>query len=395
MMRKIAIIGAGQSGLQLGIGLVSAGFKVTIFSDKTPADLLTGKVLSSQCMFNNALNTERKLKINYWESSVPHLYSSEITIIDPENLEKKIHWTASFTNSAYSVDQRFKNSLLMSDFQNIGGNLIIDKVNISDLESIAEDHELVIVATGRGGLSSAFRVNESESLFEMPQRALALTYVNNMKPQKSSVNFNVIPNIGEYITYPALTINGSCDIMIFEGIPGGPMDCWKKEFTSAQHLMTSLSILENLIPWEFERCKNVSLTDDRAFACDSLTPCVRDPILTLPSGKLILGMGDSVIVNDPITGQGANSAAKCADIYLSSILENPKRFDRDWMEKTFSVFWDYASHVVAWTNSFLSPMTPHIYSLLTNAQTDPTLASKIVNGFDDPRTVYPWWYGPD
>ncbi len=32
-MRKIAIIGAGQAGLHLGIGLVDAGYAVTLFSD--------------------------------------------------------------------------------------------------------------------------------------------------------------------------------------------------------------------------------------------------------------------------------------------------------------------------------------------------------------------------
>lgn len=33
-MRKIAIIGAGQAGLHLGIGLVDAGYAVTLVSDR-------------------------------------------------------------------------------------------------------------------------------------------------------------------------------------------------------------------------------------------------------------------------------------------------------------------------------------------------------------------------
>ncbi|MFH5256114.1 NAD(P)-binding domain-containing protein, partial [Burkholderia semiarida] len=34
-MKKIAIVGAGQSGLQLGLGLLAAGHQVTILSNRT------------------------------------------------------------------------------------------------------------------------------------------------------------------------------------------------------------------------------------------------------------------------------------------------------------------------------------------------------------------------
>jgi 2-polyprenyl-6-methoxyphenol hydroxylase-like FAD-dependent oxidoreductase len=39
-MRRITIIGAGQAGLHLGIGLVDAGYEVTLFSDRTPKAIL-------------------------------------------------------------------------------------------------------------------------------------------------------------------------------------------------------------------------------------------------------------------------------------------------------------------------------------------------------------------
>jgi hypothetical protein len=41
------------------------------------------------------------------------------------------------------------------------------------------------------------------------------------------VAFNIAPTIGEYFVFPALTTTGPCEIGVFEGIPGGPMDCWK------------------------------------------------------------------------------------------------------------------------------------------------------------------------
>jgi hypothetical protein len=121
---------------------------------------------------------------------------------------------------------------------------------------------------------------------------------------------------------------------------------------------------------------------------------VRKPVATLPSGAKVLGMADALVLNDPITGQGSNNAAKCADIYLKSIVDHGERpFDQHWMEHTFDRYWyGYAQWVVWWTNSLLMPPQPHVLDLLGAAGSNPELARAIANGFDDPRTFYPWWF---
>ena len=49
-MRNITIIGAGQSGLQLGLGLLQNGYQVRLVSDRPAEHIATGKVMSSQFM---------------------------------------------------------------------------------------------------------------------------------------------------------------------------------------------------------------------------------------------------------------------------------------------------------------------------------------------------------
>ena len=106
-------------------------------------------------------------------------------------------------------------------------------------------------------------------------------------------------------------------------------------------------------------------------------------------------MGDAVVLNDPITGQGANNAAKCARHYLRRILDRgEKPFDEAWMEETFERFWDYAGAVVRWTNALLAPPPAHVVELLGAAEAIPSLGEAIVNGFDDPRTYEPWFFDP-
>jgi 2-polyprenyl-6-methoxyphenol hydroxylase-like FAD-dependent oxidoreductase len=62
-MRNITVIGAGQSGLQLGLGLLQNDYRVRLVSNRTAEDIATGKVMSSQFMFDDALQAALEVLI--------------------------------------------------------------------------------------------------------------------------------------------------------------------------------------------------------------------------------------------------------------------------------------------------------------------------------------------
>ena len=70
-VKRIAIIGAGQSGLQLGLGLLRRGYDVTLISERSADEIQHGHVLSSQCMFDSALETERELGLKALDFPCP------------------------------------------------------------------------------------------------------------------------------------------------------------------------------------------------------------------------------------------------------------------------------------------------------------------------------------
>jgi len=179
-------------------------------------------------------------------------------------------------------------------------------------------------------------------------------------------------------------------------VPGGPMDCWADVKTPQEHLARSQWILETFLPWEAERCADIELTDDNGILAGRFAPTVRKPVATLPSGRKVLGLADVVVLNDPITGQGSNNAAKCADTYLKSILaRGDGAADAAWMQQTFDRYWfGYAQWVTQWTNMLLAPPPDHVLKLLGSAGAVPPLASAFANGFDDPRTFFPWFSDP-
>lgn len=395
-MRRIAIIGAGQSGLQLGLGLLDAGYQVTIYSDRSAQEIHTGSVMSSQCLFRSALQTEQGMGLNYWEQECPKVEGMGVTVPDLVG-GKIVDWRARLDGFAQSVDQRLKLPRWMAEFQRRGGALHILSVGLADLEICARENDLVIVASGKSSMDGLFQRDASRSPFERPQRALALTYVRNVTPRASypQISFNIIPNVGEFFSFPALTTSGECEIMVFEGVRGGPMDCWSDVNTAAEHLARSREILAKFLPWEAERYRNAELTDDQGVLVGGFAPMVRNPIGALPSGNKVLGMADAVVLNDPITGQGANNAVRCAEIYLESIIElGDGRADAEWMQRTFDRYWTgYAQWVVSWTNLLLKPPS-HVLKLLDSAGKMTAVAQAFVNGFDDPRTFFPWFMDP-
>ncbi|OTG84170.1 alanine-phosphoribitol ligase [Acinetobacter sp. ANC 4558] len=397
-MRRIAIVGAGQSGLQLGLGLLDTGYDVTIVTNRTADEIRQGKVMSSQCMFHTALQTEREVGLNFWEEQCPAVEGIGFTLVNPETGEAAFSWSARLERYAQAVDQRIKMPYWMNEFERRGGKLIIQDVGIDELEELTDEYELVLLAAGKGEVVKQFERDEERSTFDKPQRALALTYVKGMTPMSpySRVAFNIIPGVGEYFCFPALTVTGPCEIMVFEGIPGGPMDCWQDAKTPEQHLQVSKDILNKYLPWEAARCKNIEMTDDCGYVSGRFPPSVRKPILTLASGRKVFGMADALVVNDPITGQGSNNAAKCSKVYFDAILAHGNQeFTDEWMQKTFERYWSYAEKVVAWTNSLLVPPQPQMIEILAAASQNQTIASNIANNFDDPRNFSPWWFDPE
>lgn len=398
-MRKITIIGGGQSGLQLGLGLLKNGYQVRVVQNRTADEIATGKVLSSQCMFHNAVQHERDLGIDFWSDSCPPVEGINFSVPSPDTPgEKVIDWVGRLDGNAYSVDQRVKIPRWMAEFETLGGSIVIKEAGLSDLELYARQDDLVIVASGKGEIGRLFQRDPEKSPYDKPMRALALTYVTGMtpRPEHSAVCFNLIPGVGEYFVFPALTTTGPCEIMVLEGVPGGPMDCWADVKSPEQHLEVSKRILQTFLPWEAERCRDVALTDDNGILSGRFPPTVRNPVATLPSGAHVLGLGDTVCLNDPITGQGSNNAAKAAAVYLGRILAHGDRpYDPTWMQGTFDAYWDYAQWVTAWTNMLLSPPPPFVLEIMGTACQVPVLAHRMANGFDDPRDFFPWFADPD
>ncbi|MFD7614946.1 styrene monooxygenase/indole monooxygenase family protein [Streptomyces sp. NPDC059828] len=399
-MRKILIVGAGQSGLQLALGLQAHNYDVTLMSNRTADEIRSGRVMSTQCMFDTALQHERDLQLGFWESQAPNIEGLGVSVAGPESA-RVIDWVGRLDGYAQSVDQRVKMAGWMETFAQRGGQLVIHGAAVSDLDYFSRTYDLVLVAAGKGELVSMFARDAARSPFTEPQRALAVSYVHGLAPRPEHPDFdavrcNLVPGVGELFVIPTLTTSGRADILFWEGIPGGPLDAFQGVKDPAEHVALTLELMETFTPWEYARATKVELTDAGGTLAGRYAPTVRNPIGHLPGGGLVLGVADVVVANDPITGQGANSASKCAASYLASITEHGDRpFDEAWMRSTFDRYWENAQHVTKWTNAMLGVPPEHVLNLIGAAGELQPVADRFANGFNNPTDFEDYFYDPE
>ncbi|MFD7624647.1 styrene monooxygenase/indole monooxygenase family protein [Streptomyces sp. NPDC059851] len=399
-MRKILVVGAGQSGLQLAIGLQAKGYEVTLMSNRTADEIRTGRIMSTQVMFDTALQHERDLGLHFWERHTPRIEGVGVSVVGPDG-DRAVDWLGRLKAYAQSVDQRVKMAGWLDTFVQRGGQLVIHGASVADLDYFSRTYDLVLVAAGKGELVSMFGRDAARSPYGAPQRALAVSYVHGLRPRAEhpdteAVRCNLVPGVGELFVMPALTTSGRADILFWEGLPGGPLDVFRGVNDPSEHLELTLALMEKYTPWEYARAAKVELTDAGGTLAGRYAPVVRNPIGRLPGGGAVLGVADVVVANDPITGQGANSAAKCAASYLSSILmHGDKPFDEAWMKATFDKYWFATGKpVTQWTNAMLAPPPEHVLNLIGAAGRFQPVADRFANGFDNPADFDAFFFDP-
>lgn len=209
-MRHITIVGAGQAGLQLALSLLQHDYRVTLLTNRTPAQLRTGPILSTQGMFASSLDIERGLGLDFWQHEGPKIESIEVNVVGPDG-SRALSWQGSFDRPGQSTDQRMKFAHWLELFQERGGELVYGEVTPGDLAEYARRTDLVLVAAGKGAIAQLFPRNPAASPYDAPQRILAVAAVHGASTatEPHTVGFTILPGAGEYIGIPALTLTST------------------------------------------------------------------------------------------------------------------------------------------------------------------------------------------
>jgi hypothetical protein len=377
-MRRIAIVGSGQSSLLAAHGLLKAGYDVELYSDRTAEDWLErSRPTGTAVRFARSLALERELGLDHWHAQAPHMDGIKITICS-HPAKPFLSLVGRFAVSPLAIDLRLQSAVWMGDFERKGGRLLVEKLSPSRLDEIARANDLTIVATGKEG-GALFARDETRSPSKVPLRQLAMVNCEGPPMRFADVpfgaaKFNVFEGLGECYWTPYFHKDQKpLWNLVFEARPGTPYDRFQGARSGHDVLRIAKDVIREMMPWDYPWIENATLADENSWLTGAIAPTVRDPVGVVPSGRPVVPLGDAFMSFDPLGAQGANMGNRLAGVLVAAIVaRGGEPFDAAWIKGVYEGFYErWGKPSMLWTHLLLEPMkAPARYLLLAQEGAD-------------------------
>jgi hypothetical protein len=388
-MNNIGIIGAGIAGLQLGLFLRSYGIEATIYTEKTPEQQRAARL--TNIVVRNAPTREREriLDVNHWDAVAPDLMGLTFRIGGARPLAV----AGDFEQPANIVDMRIYLAQLLEDFAARGGRVVLGTLQVGDLTELSTRHDLLAVATGRGGMTTLFPRLPEHSPYDKPQRVTVGGLFRGIAyPAPLGFDVFITPGTGEILALPLFSFEQGLTGIAFEMIPGRafePLKQLRYEDDPQGFDALVLDLLREHAPVLYARVdpQAFGLTRPLDLCHAAITPTVRRGYAQLPNGRLVVALGDTHVVNDPLTGQGANAASHAAWV-LAEAIRGGSTFDEVFCQHVEQQMWTYTGPVTEACNARLRPPAPHAAQLLGVAAQHKVIANMYADNFHNPARFW-------
>lgn len=202
--------------------------------------------------------------------------------------------------------------------------------------------------------------------------------------------FDFFADAGEYFWVPYMhKTAGHTFALLFEAKPGGLFDRFDGLRSGGEVTEVAKDIISKHAPWERHFVDDVEyVSEDRhGWLVGRFPPTVRQGYGRLPSGGLVMPVGDTAILFDPVCGQGGNFANRSAKFVAQYITANAdNKFDELWMTKVNYLLWSaYGKYQCAFNNTFLKPLSPSAQLVVDTACSSDTAADAFYYGFPHPQ----------
>jgi 2-polyprenyl-6-methoxyphenol hydroxylase-like FAD-dependent oxidoreductase len=385
-MKNIGIIGAGVAGLHLGLFLLQRGMSATIYAERSAGDQLGAQLPSLVARHSPTREREKALGVNHWDSAPSgQVGQMRVTVAGEQPLVIR----GNLDEPSIVVDMRIYCARLMEDFAARGGKLVVGNLTPADVERLSDDHDLMVVSTGRAGIGAMFPRCTVRSSYDAPQRQIVTAIFRGIAyPQPMGADFVIIPGAGEIFALPIYSFEPGLTGIGVEAIPGGPLEALARmryQDDPRAFELAMLDVLERLAPSLAARIDPQAFQVTRGLDVmqGAITPTVRRGYTQLANGRFALALGDTHILNDPILGQGANNASHAAWQLGEAICEAAE-FNEAFCQAFDERVWGYVGPVTSWNNAMLQPPPAHMVEFLVAAAMHQPVADTFANYFRRP-----------
>lgn len=387
---SIGIVGAGISGLHLALRLQQIGIDAVLHSPQDPDDLRGGPPLNFVTRFASTREREAVLGISQWASSE---FDNPWMHMRLEGAD--LAFQGKLPSPASSVDFRMYLAHLLEEFARRGGRVERHRpLTRGELANLGQQHDLLVVAAGRGALGDVFPRDPARSPYDTAQRSLLGGLFTGVRPpEPAGMTMNMVPGAGEVHAPTYHSFGGPLTAILIEAVPGGPFEeVTLGDYRDAPELLAKqvLDLITTNAPSLRERI------DEREFGLarpidrmqGALVPTVRHSVAEVAEGRFAVAIGDAWIVNDPLTAQGANLGSQQAFqvAHLLSVHNGP--YDEAFCRMVADTLWQTAQPVVDWTNTFLGEPPAQVQTLLATASSDQRVADAFVANLDRPKAMW-------
>ena len=384
----IAIVGSGVAGLHLALLLQQQGIPATIYSDKTAAQLASGRMLNTVAHHNTTVKREEALGVDHWPLAEYGYFCHHHYVGGPQPLS----FPGAFGAPSRAIDYRVYLPRLLADFEERGGDFRAGQsVSPEEIFRLSEVHDLVVVATGKGGTSAMFPVIPGKSPYGRPMRRLCAGLYHGIAPSEpKGVTMSIAPPHGELLEIPTFSADGHVTVLLFENVPGGDTEVLadaKYDEDPAAFERLVLDKVRTHHPEVFARVDTArfGLTRPEDLLQGAVLPVLREDYAVLPNGRVVIALGDAHSVVDPVVGQGANSASYSAWELGAVIAEDPN-FDERFAQKVAARRAGRVQAISDWTNLMIGlPPAPHLLQLIGAMSQNPAIADEFTDNFNAPE----------
>ncbi|ROZ89160.1 styrene monooxygenase/indole monooxygenase family protein [Gordonia sp. OPL2] len=404
--RTVAIVGAGLAGTSAALGFTDAGFDVTLYSDRD-RESLRDKVPPTGVgvLFGKPREWDAEIIDDLYEVGNTTGISVRLHSGSGADRADVLEFNPDYGYVAQAVDLRLRADDRLGRFLDKGGRFEVTSVDTDRIDAIAGSHDLTLVATGKGGLSALFPVNESRTHYREPQRRLLQVTLTGLDhgpdtfAYRSSAGgdhslFNLDSENGEIFVGPFLhkDAGATWSFIVFAKTDGAWAAKVDEVEDAASARQTILDIFTEYFPHDAPAIEKLQVieADPVSWLKGAVTPTVRHAVATTRGGHTVAAIGDTAIAVDPVAGQGAaNTLIQVAEL-VKAAKTHDGEFSTDWLEAEFEKHWQRRGWAaVEVTRLYLGDpdYATHLELSFPAAAVDTNVASALFGLLSDPNPL--------